>query len=192
MIVDEGRMLNSRMQRVSLEKRWNNKKILDIGGGGEGIIGKLYGADVIAIDHKKKELIETENDAIKLVMNAEDMPFLNKQFDVVTLFFTLMYMGPSQQKACLKEAVRVLKPGGILQIWDSNLPPIQGVKDIFVLQLEIDLPDEIITTGYGVLLGELAEDIETVLKRASGLGLKVKAHNKLSEKLFYLELEKVY
>lgn len=190
-MVDEGRMLNSRVQRLTLEKRWENKRILDIGGGGEGIIGKLYGSDVIAIDNKVGALNESQNEAIKMVMDAESMSFLNRQFDVVTLFYTLMYMGPSQQKACLKEAVRVLKPGGTIQIWDSRLPAVQGVKDIFVLQIEIDLPDEIISTGYGVLLGDTPEDIDTVLKRASGLGLKVKAHSKLSEQMFYLELEKI-
>ena len=32
--------------------------ILDIGGGGEGVIGRLYGRQVVAIDNRQEELDE--------------------------------------------------------------------------------------------------------------------------------------
>ena len=34
--------------------------ILDIGGGGEGVIGQLYGEQVVAIDNSQEELDEVE------------------------------------------------------------------------------------------------------------------------------------
>ena len=39
--------------------------ILDIGGGGRGIIGKLNGRQVVAIDKNERELEETKNEALK-------------------------------------------------------------------------------------------------------------------------------
>ena len=51
--------------------------ILDIGGGGEGVIGKLNGPQVIAIDPSKEELAETQNNALKIVMDASELFFLD-------------------------------------------------------------------------------------------------------------------
>ena len=47
--------------------------ILDLGGGGEGIVGKLNGRQVVAIDTSVEELQETKNDAWKVVMDATDL-----------------------------------------------------------------------------------------------------------------------
>ena len=43
--------------KIVLQKELQGK-ILDIGGGGEGIIGRLYGPQVIAIDYRQDELDE--------------------------------------------------------------------------------------------------------------------------------------
>ena len=45
--------------------------ILDIGGGGEGVIGRLKGKDVIAIDIRKEELEEAVDGPLKIIMDAE-------------------------------------------------------------------------------------------------------------------------
>ena len=58
--------------------------ILDIGGGGEGIIGKLNGTQVAAIDKRPQELEETHNDALKIVMDATDLKFLDNTFTAAT------------------------------------------------------------------------------------------------------------
>ena len=50
--------------------------ILDIGGGGEGVIGQLKGNQVIAIDPNKRELEEAANGPLKIVMDAADFSFL--------------------------------------------------------------------------------------------------------------------
>ncbi|MDH5201498.1 MAG: hypothetical protein OEW93_11465, partial [Candidatus Bathyarchaeota archaeon] len=47
--------------------------ILDIGGGGEGIIGKLNGRQVVSIDLSAGELEETDNESLKIVMDATDL-----------------------------------------------------------------------------------------------------------------------
>ena len=45
--------------------------VLDIGGGGEGIIGKLNGTKIVAIDRRLDELEETDSDVLKFVMPDE-------------------------------------------------------------------------------------------------------------------------
>ena len=43
--------------------------ILDIGGGGEGVIGRLYGRQVVAIDNRQEEL-----DEARAVLIREGLP----------------------------------------------------------------------------------------------------------------------
>lgn len=66
--------------------------ILDIGGGGEGVIGRLKGRDVVAIDIRKEELEEAVDGPLKIVMDARDLKFLDGSFNTVTAFFSLMYV----------------------------------------------------------------------------------------------------
>ena len=67
----EKRCVFSPTQRVELKPMHKKSlRFLDIGGGGEGIIGKLYGANVVAIDTRADELYETSNDALKIEMDA--------------------------------------------------------------------------------------------------------------------------
>lgn len=47
-----------------------NGSILDVGGGGEGVIGRLYGQSVTAIDNCREELDEAPCGCRKLVMDA--------------------------------------------------------------------------------------------------------------------------
>jgi hypothetical protein len=59
-------------QSIELSPLETKGFILDIGGGGEGIIGKLNGTQVVAIDTSERELAETKNEALKVVMDATD------------------------------------------------------------------------------------------------------------------------
>ena len=96
--------------------------ILDIGGGGEGIIGQMKPAQVIAIDLSKRELEEAPPGPLKIVMDATDLKFLDASFDTLTAFFSLMYMRPEIQKKAFAEAFRVLRPGGRWMVWDAAIP----------------------------------------------------------------------
>lgn len=99
-----------------------NGSILDIGGGGEGVIGQIYGHKVIAIDNRQEELDEAPDCCEKRLMDATDLLFSDESFDNVTFFYSLMYMTKDTQKKAINEAVRVLKQGGRLLIWDSQFP----------------------------------------------------------------------
>ena len=170
----EKRCVFSPTQRVELEPvHKKSLRFLDIGGGGEGIIGKLYGSNVVAIDKRADELYETSNDALKIEMDAAQMGFIDNSFDLVTIFFTLLYMPIDVKQAVLKESLRVLKDGGVLEIWDAFVPKYeQGEKDIFVVDLEVVLPNETIKTQYGSLMGETAQTENQIRDWCTATGLQ--------------------
>jgi len=161
--------------------------ILDIGGGGEGIIGKLNGEQVVAIDKRREELEETENPSLKIVMDATDLQFLNETFTVATSFFTMMYIPNDMKPQVFAEAYRILKEGGSFYIWDADIPKKIGDKKYFVIPLKVVMPKEAVETGYGVHLKN--QDIEALKQLALEAGFKVR-EEKAQEHTFYLKLEK--
>jgi ubiquinone/menaquinone biosynthesis C-methylase UbiE len=146
-------------QKIVLEKI-NAEVILDIGGGGEGIIGQLYGSKVISIDKLKNELDEVSNEAMKIIMDATDLKFLDNTFDLVTIFYSLMYLKSEEKCKAISEATRVLKPNGIIEIWDVNI----DVNDLFITDLEVHLPNKIVTTSYGVYAENRKQSFSSVKK----------------------------
>jgi ubiquinone/menaquinone biosynthesis C-methylase UbiE len=109
-------------QTVEVSRIETDGLILDVGGGGEGIIGRLNGEQVVAIDTREGELMETHNEALKVVMDAADLRFLPKSFDVCTAFFSLMYIPKSIHQKVFEEVFRVLKDRGRFLIWNARIP----------------------------------------------------------------------
>ena len=161
--------------------------ILDVGGGGEGIIGMLNGSQVVAIDKRLDELEETENDSLKVVMDAGDLKFLDDSFGAATSFFTMMYIPNDEKQGVFSEVYRVLRPGGRLYIWDAVIPGEAGEKEYFVIPLRVVMPEKTVETGYGVRLKEQTAEGLGELAREAGFKL-VKAESGVD--IFYLELEK--
>ncbi len=124
--------------------------ILDIGGGGEGIIGRLNGAQAVAIDTSERELRETRNDALKIVMDATDLKFLPNSFDICTAFFSLMYIPESKHSKVFEEVHRVLRDNGQFFLWDVRIPRTDKKYRQVIVPLRIQLPKKTIGTGYGV------------------------------------------
>ena len=85
---------------IVLDKELNGK-ILDIGGGGEGIIGRLYTNQVVAIDIRQDELDEAPTGFEKIWMDATNLKFKDNSFDHITSFFTLMFMNTEEQKRAI-------------------------------------------------------------------------------------------
>lgn len=163
--------------------------ILDIGGGGEGIIGLMKGRQVVSIDLIRRELSETSNDSLKVVMDAMELGFPDSTFDAVTAFFSFMYMMDDALEAALKEASRVLKPGGELFIWDPIVrPPGSSEKKVFISWLDVELPNgSLVETGYGHYLRRLGPDRITSLAERWGLRL---IESRIEGSTFFLQMMK--
>ena len=161
--------------------------ILDIGGGGEGIIGRLNGKNVIAIDTRIEELEETKNDSLKIVMDATDMTFLPSSFDVVTSFFSLMYIKNDKHLRVFQEIHRVLRNKGKFCIWDARIPPKHKDKKAFVIPLEVLLPGRRVETGYGIGWENKEQNLQYFKDLAGKTGFEIMNEWARSE-IFYLEL----
>lgn len=161
-------------------------KILDIGGGGEGIIGRLYTNQVVAIDNRQDELDEAPAGFEKRLMDATCLEFTDYSFEHVTSFYTLMFMRAEEQRRTILEAVRVLKNGGELHIWDCEI--YSAYPEPFCVDVAIQLPNERISTTYGV--GKMdVQDENTFIELCLNAGLTLVAKSS-SKHGFYLCFKK--
>ncbi len=177
----------TKLQSIEVDRVETDGLILDIGGGGEGIIGRLHGKQVVAIDKREEELMETNNEALKVVMDAAELWFLPKSFDVCTAFFSLMYVPKDMHQKVFAEVFRVLKDHGRFLIWDVRIPDnVEGYKT-FIVHLKVRLPNEEVETGYGVRWQ--TQSIEYFRELATVTGFKITSEL-CKEEIFHLELQK--
>jgi len=163
--------------------------ILDIGGGGEGLIGQIKGKQVVAIDLIKRELEDAPGEPlIKIVMDARDLKFLDKTFATTTVFFTFMYIKPADHENVLQEIHRVLKPGGRLLIWDVVFPVGESDERQLLAFLHIKLPAKHINTGYGARFVE-GQSAEHFIELGKRIGFDL-ASRKDNRGWFFVELKK--
>ncbi|NTV81556.1 MAG: class I SAM-dependent methyltransferase [Candidatus Aminicenantes bacterium] len=164
--------------------------ILDIGGGGEGVIGQLKGKQVVAVDLLKRELEEAPGEPLlKIVMDARDLKFLDGAFDTATVFFTFMYIAPADHAKVFAELHRVLRPGARLLVWDVVFPrKTDESQERVLFPLRIQLPGKTIQTGYGVRIVE-GQGAEHFVEQATAAGFEV-VTRKDAGGWFHLELRK--
>jgi len=165
-------------------------RILDIGGGGEGIIGQLKGKQVVAIDPKESELKEaTPGDYLKIIMDAKELQFLDETFDTITAFFTLMYIPLSDHQKVFKEIYRVTKKGGEFVIWDFSIPKREtSDKNFYGLYLDIKIGEKEISTGYATKWDK-EQDLEYYLNLGKAIGFKILESDTTNE-LFQIRFQK--
>ncbi|MBH1940276.1 class I SAM-dependent methyltransferase [Mobilitalea sibirica] len=174
--IAEERLYRIETQEVSLEKLVLPGRILDIGGGGEGIIGQIFKDRVIAIDPNPMELEEASEGPLKVVMDAKELKFLEASFDAITSFFTFMFIPNCDHQQVFAEVFRVLKPGGKFVVWDITIPPYDGgLKDIYVVPLKLCLPHKNVETGYGTRWIEKEQSTEYFCRLAEATGFNVDA-----------------
>ena len=125
-------------------------RVLDIGGGGEGVIAQA-GSGVVAIDKLISEIHEARDkapDTRWMVADATELPYQTSCFDNATAFFSCMYIPDDVKEGVFKETWRVLKKGGEFWIWDVHMAP---KSKVFAIRLQVDLYDRhTINTVYGV------------------------------------------
>ena len=180
-------------QTINLTNIKINGRILDIGGGGEGVIGQLIGEKVVVIDLKKKELESGlragDTKSLKIIMDAKDLKFLDKSFDTITAFFSMMYMKKENLKKVFEEIFRVLKINGELIIWDIIIPDRRdSEKDFFGLYLNIKIGEKHIDTGYATFWDK-EQDIKDYLKLAKSAGFSIKEQS-IEGNTFFIKCRK--
>ena len=74
------RLLHLPRVELRLTKLRGDGLILDVGGGGEGVIGRLNGAQVVSVDTSAEELREAPGGPLKLVMDARELRFLWEEY----------------------------------------------------------------------------------------------------------------
>ncbi len=164
-----------------------NGSILDIGGGGEGIIGRVYDHQVTAIDNCQEELDEAPDGYEKLLMDACNLTFPAHAFDHVTFFYSLMFMNADTQFKAISEATRVLKPGGDLHIWDAEIS--SAYPEPFTVDLDIQLPTEKIHTTYGIISDIKNQTASTIKEICMDFGLQSE-RTQMEDGQFYLVFRK--
>ena len=170
---------------ITLNKELDGR-ILDIGGGGDGVIGRLYTNQVVAIDIRQDELDEAPIGFEKIVMDATHLEFNDNSFDHVTSFYTLMFMSTEEQKRAISEATRVLVKGGDLHIWDCDI--LSAYPEPFFVDVAVQLPNEHISTTYGV--GKMdAQDETSITELCLNAGLVLVSQNR-GKYGFYLRFKK--
>lgn len=176
-------------QTIHIEPIQTNGLILDIGGGGEGIVGRLNGRQVVAIDTRIEELAETENESLKIVMDATDLTFFPLSFDATTSFFSLMYIKNIYHQKVFEEIHDVLKSNGKFYVWDVRIPPKHLDKPIFAVPLEISLPGHMVEAGYGVGWDNKEQDLAYFKELARRTSFDILSEWSRDE-IFHLELMK--
>ena len=144
--------------------------ILDIGGGGEAVIGQIYGNRVTSIDNCQEELDEAPGCCTKLLMDAEKLSFSDSSFDNVTFFYSLMYMTEETQRKAICEAARVLKAGGTMCIWDCTI--LAAYPDPFIVDLDIQFVDKRIHTSYGIVKSD-TQSSDSIIQLLKNAGLNI-------------------
>jgi len=135
-------------------------------------------------------LQETKNDGLKVVTDATDLTFLPSSFDAATSFFSLMYIKTAKHLRLFQEIHKVLKDDGRFNIWDVMIPPKHVDKPIFAIFLEILLPNEKVTTGYGVGWDNKEQDLQYFKELAGKANFSV-VDEWSRNQLFYLGLAKI-
>ena len=187
----EDRYFVYEQQTVTVDDFEASGYVLDVGGGGEGIIGLLKGDRVVAIDLRKSELEEAPNGPLKIVADARDLPFLDRTFDTATAFFSLMYIkSRSDCGEVFAEVHRVLTLGGRFLIWDASISHLaETEKPSYVILVRVLVDDREIETGYGQPWPGEPHDpaFYAALAKEAGFQLVEKRED---GRLFFLELKK--
>jgi ubiquinone/menaquinone biosynthesis C-methylase UbiE len=177
-------------QKIDLGKLKLKGRTLDIGGGGEGIIGQLNEEQVIAIDKNENELREAPGQFLKIIMDAKNMKFLDESFDTITSFFTLLYVHPADRKKIFQEIRRVLKKKGEFLIWDVKIPDRDNnKKELFGVRIEITIKDKRISTGYATHWNK-QQSLDFYLKLGKEVGFRL-LESEDKRDIFYIKFQKI-
>jgi SAM-dependent methyltransferase len=184
-MMDEKRIFRIDPQTVVINDFPANGFILDVGGGGEGVIGQLKGAQVVAIDVFPRELAEAPAGPLKIIMDACELKFLDCTFPTVTAFFAFMFIHPNDHAQVFQQIFRVLIPKGQFLLWDIEIQQRpEPQRDMLVFPLQVALPATVIETGYGTPYTENCLTMQDYILLAEKAGFQVLEQNCAGQSFF--------
>jgi ubiquinone/menaquinone biosynthesis C-methylase UbiE len=162
------------LQEIQLERLEREGIIIDIGGGGEGLVSRIEGSRVYAVDIKMDEVREARIHGPPtnwVVADGGNLPFRKNMFDIATLWFSLGYMKDWDiKRKVLKDVHRVLKEDGIVSIKAMR---IDCKEEKLVFKVDYSLPDSTLSrTGYGVR-GNQNQTLDTVCTLIQEIGFTI-------------------
>lgn len=166
------------IQEITLKPIQTDGLILDIGGGGEGLVSRIEGAKVCAVDIRMSEIREAQIHAPPsnwFVGDGQHLCFQDGVFSAVTLWFSLGYMSDwSMKRKVLEEVKRVLAQNGKLSILDSKIPKD---CDRLIFWGNFTLPDGTVSqVGYGVRGGQ-DQTLDRVAQMLKSIGFKISSQD---------------
>ncbi len=162
------------LQTIELRELPGNGHIIDVGGGGEGLVSRIGGAQVCAVDIDMNKIREAQIHGFSsqwLLADAQTLPLKDASFDTATLWFSLGFIRDwSAKEQVVDEVVRVLKPEGLISILGAT---IDCLEDRFLLKAQFSFADGTISRmSYG-LAGRQNQTIESVTEILRRAGLAV-------------------
>ncbi|NJE13666.1 class I SAM-dependent methyltransferase [Thermococcus sp. LS2] len=159
---------------VEVELPQLSGRILDIGGGGEGVIGRTASGEIYILDISEKELEEAKSRGAKgkfIKGDAKKMGFPDEYFDTVPSFFSLMHMRDLRE--AFRECYRVLRKGGKMHIWDAVIPRCLLYNINVIARSE----KEVINARYAVVFPapQTCEQVESLAKSIGSTLLEKKS-----------------
>ncbi|MHA1882052.1 MAG: class I SAM-dependent methyltransferase [Candidatus Thorarchaeota archaeon] len=154
--MDDASRFEVPQQEITLEQIPGTGRIIDIGGGGEGLVSRIEGQRVCALDRRISEVREArihDPPVNWIVGDGQMLSFRNSAFQVATSWFSLGYM-PSWEvkKRVMQEVHRVLEKDGVYSIIACT---IDCEEEVYIFRVLYTLPDGTISqTGYGVRGGQ--------------------------------------
>lgn len=111
---------------LTKKQELKNKSLLDIGCGGGWLISKLSKSNLkktTGVDPNQKAIESAKKENKKSIFKvapAENLPFKDNSFDIITMFDSLEHVPKESEQIALKEVSRVLKKGGSLLLSTPN------------------------------------------------------------------------
>ena len=153
------------VQKRELEKLPREGLIIDIGGGGEGLVSQIETSRVCAVDinlNKIREALIHGHVSQWILSDGRRLSIKDESFSVATIWFSLGYVRDWASKAqVLSEAARVLEHSGHISILGAK---ISCSEPKFVLRAHFHFPDGSVSQmSYGMSGGQ-KQDSQTVFK----------------------------